>query len=306
MQRATEGRNPAHAPDRRGLAVKAALIGEGIALSLTPGMHEAEAAAQGFAYRYTRFDTALAPFDQMTLAELLQLAEERGLAGVNVTHPFKTEAVALMDTLSDTARDLGAVNTVVFQGGRRIGHNTDYTGFLYAFNAGLGGAKRNRVLLLGAGGGGAAVALALLDARVKYLKIADPAPGRAEALRARLLPLRPGAKVTATSAPEALELAGFDGVVNATPMGMLAHPGVAIDPGALPPGAWVADIVYFPLETEFLQAARRKGCQTMSGAGMAVHQAVAAFGLITGREADPRRMAASFEPLLQARALNSR
>ena len=285
--------------------MRAALIGEGIAGSLTPSMHEAEAEAQGFAYHYARFDTALEPFDGLTLPQLLELAESEGFAGVNVTHPFKTDVANLLDDLSDTAGALGAVNTVIFEDGRRIGHNTDYMGFLNAFNSGLGDAQRERVLLCGAGGAGSAVALALVDADVRHLMIADPQLERAEALRAKLSMMRPDVMIVATKVPTAPDVEGVDGVVNATPLGMRGHPGMAINPAFLSPSSWVAEIVYFPLQTEFLTAARCRGCRTMTGAGMAVHQAAAAFALITGKRADPVRMGASFERLLASDTLKS-
>jgi shikimate dehydrogenase len=276
--------------------IRAGLIGEGIAGSLTPPMHEAEARAQGLELSYVRFDTAEG-CRGLSLKDLLQEAQDQGYAGVNVTHPFKDDAVALMDMLSDAARDLGAVNTVLFKGSKRIGHNTDFTGFGRAFAASLGDAAKDNVVLFGAGGAGRAVALALLDGGVKRLRIVDPQPGKAEALVERLQTLRPDASLIAKESFEQDCVRNVSGVVNATPLGMDSHPGMAVDPEWLPKAAWVADIVYFPLETAFLARARAAGLKVMSGAGMAVHQAAEAFTHFTGLAADPARMAASFEQL---------
>lgn len=277
--------------------IRMGLIGEGIAGSLTPALHEAEARAQGLACEYTRFDTAADACRGKPLKELLQEAQDQGYAGVNITHPFKAEAAGLMDMLSDAARDLGAVNTVLFKGAKRIGHNTDFTGFGRAFAAGLGDAAKDNVVLFGAGGAGGAVALALLDGGVQRLRIVDPQPGRAQSLVERLQALRPGASLIAKESFEQDCVKNVCGVVNATPLGMDGHPGMAVDPEWLTKAAWVADIVYFPLETALLARARAAGLRVMPGSGMAVHQAAEAFTHFTGLPADPARMAASFEQL---------
>ena len=276
--------------------MKAALVGDGIGPSLTPGMHEAEGRALGLDYRYGRIDTREAPWRDMTLSAILDRAEAEGHAGLNITHPHKMAVTAHLDRLSGPAAALGSVNTVVFREGRRVGHTTDYTGFraaLAAFGVALQGA---RVVQFGAGGAGAATALALLDAGAG-LRLVDPDRGRAAALAERLRAARPNAEVSAGPA----DLARADGAVNATPLGMEDHPGMAFDPADLPPGAWVAEIVYFPLETALVRAARARGLPVMDGAAMALHQAVDAFALITGVAPDVARMRASFARLLAER-----
>lgn len=275
--------------------IKGGLIGHGISNSLTPALHESEGQAQGLNYSYQSFDVATPAFDGWSFSRLLSHAEAKGFAGVNVTHPFKNTAFALCDELSETASALGAVNTIVFRNGRREGHNTDYIGFRSALrNAHNLGSLQN-VLLLGAGGAGGAVALALVDQGVQNLTICDPAAGKSYELAVRLQRLRPRANILAISRIEIAD--DFSGVVNATPLGMATHPGVAIDPNLLSRRAWVGDIVYFPLETELLRRSRDRGLATLSGAGMAIYQAVAAFGLITGKPADPERVRAHFSTL---------
>ena len=152
---------------------------------------------------------------------------------------------------------------------------------------------RRRVLQLGAGGAGAAVAHALLTLGTDELAIADTDRERAERLAGELSArFGEGRAVVAGRPEEAVEAS--DGVVNATPIGMAKYPGTPLPVDRLRPDLWVADIIYFPLETEFLRAARAIGCRTMGGGGMAVFQAVGAFRLFTGLEPDPERMLRHF------------
>lgn len=275
----------------RPAVIRVGLIGRGIQKSRTPAMHRAEAEALGMELRYDLIDTDEMAAPEPPIQTLLQDAEAKGFAGLNVTYPYKRAVMAHLDGLSDAAKWVGAVNTVVFQDGRRYGHNTDFWGFGEAFCRGLPDVSRDCVLLLGAGGAGGAVAHALAGSGVGTLLVHDRdaavardlvdalnATGRAEVV-----------EDLATSAARA------DGIVNATPMGMAKLPGLAIDAQMLEPRHWVADIVYFPLETELLRRARQLGCKTLSGAGMAVFQAVRAFELFTGRKPDPMRMKATFE-----------
>lgn len=285
--------------------MKAALIGQGIGASLTPEMHEAEARAQGFNYRYERFDTTQTPYSMIPLEDLIAMAEQEGYAGLNITHPYKTRAAYLMDDLSRTAKELGAINTVVFKKGKRIGYNTDYTGFGAAFRQAFNSVEDGNVLLLGAGGAGLAVALALLDHPVAKLTVFDRRLEQAFALANALAISRPDAQVSVLSTIHEVDSSELDGVVNATPMGMADYPGMAINPSFLTPSQWVFDIVYFPLETELLHRAKKRGCHVISGAGMAIHQAAAAFSHITGKSADPERMAMFFETVSRANQMQN-
>ncbi|MDG3039686.1 shikimate dehydrogenase [Roseicyclus marinus] len=271
--------------------VRAGLVGRGIGASRTPAMHMAEGAALGIAYDYTRFDMDERPD---TLAQVLAEAEAEGFAGVNVTFPYKVEVTQLLDTLSENAKALGAVNTIVFRDGHRHGHNTDMWGFAESFRQSMVGARTGEVLLLGAGGAGMAVGHALLSLGVGILWVHDTDEMRAIALAGDLAD-----RFGVGKARVALDLAELavriDGVVNATPVGMDKLPGCAFPPALLRPDLWVADIVYFPLETALLAAARAAGCRVLPGSGMAVFQAVRAFELITGLAPDPARMRATFE-----------
>ena len=269
------------------------LLGRGIQLSRTPAMHEAEGRAQGLSYVYTLLDTETMGEGAPPLGELIAFAEHFGFTGFNVTFPYKQEIIPLLDELSEAAEILGSVNTVVLKRGRRIGHNTDMWGFKESFRRGLAGEKHAAVLLLGAGGAGAAVARALLESGVERLLVSDIQGDRAAALASRLL-AGGGTHQVEVVSDLAAAASRVDGIVNATPVGMAKLPGMPIAAGMLRPECWVADIVYLPLETELLSEARKRGCRTLSGEGMAVFQAVRAFELFTGLAPDIERMKAAF------------
>jgi shikimate dehydrogenase len=269
------------------------LIGSGIQASLSPAMHEREGEAQGLRVLYQKIDLDRLGLGVEALGDLLAAAERMGFAGLNITFPCKQAVIPLLHDLSEDARALGAVNTVVLREGRRIGHNTDWSGFAEGFRRGLPDVPRARVVQLGAGGAGAAVAHALLSEGIGVLDIVDVEPARAAALAASLR-VRFGADRVFPCTDLAAAMSRADGLVNCTPVGMAKLPGLPLPAVLLRPDLWVAEIIYFPLETELLRTARGLGCRTLDGSGMAVFQAVGAFRLFTGREPDPARMLAHF------------
>ncbi|MGN6804906.1 MAG: shikimate dehydrogenase [Trinickia sp.] len=278
------------------------LIGSGIGGSLSPAMHEEEARRLGLTYVYRRIDLEMLRRDVSALPNLLEAAQSMGFDGVNVTYPCKQAVIELLDELSDDARALGAVNTVQFKGGRRIGHNTDWSGFRRAFERGLPGASCERVVQLGAGGAGAAVAHAAMTMGARELALVDVDPSRARALAAELQVRFPQARVHAIDGSPAMlgdALAAADGLIHATPTGMAKHPGLPLPSELLHPRLWVADVVYFPIKTELLNAAEALGCRTLTGGGMAVYQAVEAFEIFTGIAPNAERMFEHFQTLLR-------
>jgi shikimate dehydrogenase len=216
-----------------------------------------------------------------------------GFAGLNITHPCKQLVIPLLDELSPDARQLGAVNTVVLRDGKRRGENTDWWGFAESFRRNMAGVALDRAVQLGAGGAGSAVAHALLTLGVGRLTIHDVDPTRAATV-AKALCERFGAGRAEACAELTAAIAAADGLVNCTPIGTAAHPGLPLPAALLRPTLWVAEIVYFPLETELLRTARALGCRTVSGGGMAVFQAVEAFRLFTGITPDSARMLRHF------------
>ncbi len=274
-------------------SVLAGLIGAGIQLSRTPALHEREGDAQGIRYLYRLIDLDQLKLDTGALPELLTAAEHMGFTGLNITFPAKQAIIPLLDELSDEARGIGAVNTVVLKDGKRVGHNTDALGFAEGLRRGLPGVARRRVVQMGAGGAGAAVAHALLAEGVGQLSIFEVEPARAQGLVDNLnASFGAGRAVVGRDLPAAM--AETDGLVNTTPVGMDKLPGTPLPLTLLRPALWVAEIIYFPLETELLRHARALGCKTLDGGTMAVFQAVKAFELFTGAEADAARMQAHF------------
>lgn len=277
-------------------SVLAGLIGSGIQASRTPALHEHEGDAQGLRYLYRLIDLDPLQLDVSALPQLLEAAERTGFTGLNITFPCKQAIIPLLDELSPEARGIGAVNTVVLRGGRRVGHNTDCLGFAEGFRRGLGDVARGRVVQMGAGGAGAAVAHALLAEGVGTLVIFDVDAGRAQSLADNLNQhFGAGRAHAGKDLPGALATA--DGLVNTTPMGMAKLPGTPVPTELLRPALWVAEIVYFPLETQLLKDARALGCRTLDGGTMAVFQAVKAFELFSGAEADAQRMHEHFRRL---------
>ena len=274
-------------------SVLAGLIGRGIQASRTPAMHEREGDAQGIRYLYRLIDLDVLKQDIDALPSLLKSAQDMGYTGLNITFPCKQAIIPLLDDLSPEARGIGAVNTVVLKDGKAVGHNTDCLGFAEGFKRGLGDVSRKRVVQMGAGGAGAAVAHALLAEGVETLVIFEVEPGRAQAL-ADNLNAHFGSERAIAGADLAAEVAAADGLVNTTPVGMEKLPGTPLPVEYLHAGLWVAEIIYFPLETALLKHARALGCRTLDGGNMAVFQAVKAFELFTGSEANAERMQAHF------------
>ena len=275
------------------------LIGSGIQLSLTPAMQEEEAAQHGLRLHYQLIDLDRTPGSLEQLPALLTAARIMGFAGLNITYPCKQAVVSLLDDLSPEAQAMGAVNTVVVRGGRLVGHNTDGSGWAWGFRRALPDADLACIVLLGAGGAGSAIAHAVLGLGAGQLRVVDPELAKARAL-VHALNARYGNRVVAyDEAARALD--GASGLVHATPTGMAKVPGLPIPAALLRPSMWVSEVVYFPLETELLKAARALGCRTVNGGTMAVGQAVGAFELFTGLKADAARMEQHFGRLIAAR-----
>jgi len=194
-----------------------------------------------------------------------------GFAGCNVTIPHKLAAFDICDVADDSARQAGAVNTLVFNEGQICGSNTDGYGFVANLRAHDVDPVAGPALLLGAGGSARAVAAALLD-HGATVTVANRTRGRAEALARDL----PGLRVTEWDARVAA-LADHALVVNATPLGMVGHESLDLDLSNAPPSLVVADNVYVPLETALLSAARNRGLRCVEGLGMLLHQAVPGF-----------------------------
>jgi shikimate dehydrogenase len=277
-------------------AVLCGLIGAGIQRSLAPALHEEEARQHGLRLHYQLIELDAAGAGIEALPGLIQAARIIGFRGLNITYPCKQAVIPLLDALSDEARAIGAVNTVVREGERLVGYNTDASGWSWGFRRALPQADLSRVVLLGAGGAGSAVGFAALDLGSRELAIFDVDPSRAAALAAALQANFPDRSVAPTRDLKAA-LRSASGLIHATPVGMAGHRGMPLDETLLRPLMWVSEIVHVPLETPLLEAARRVGCATVDGGHMNVGQALGAFRLFTGLDADPARMEAHFRGL---------
>jgi shikimate dehydrogenase len=258
------------------------LIGAGIQRSLSPALQEEEARQHGLRLHYQLID--LAGTGVEVLPELIRAVRIMKFAGLNVTFPCKQAVIPLLDELSDEARAIGAVNTVVRAGDRLVGYNTDASGWAWGFQRALPKADLSRVVLLG---------YAALGLGVSELLIFDVDPSRAAALASRL-----GSDKASPVKDLKSAMACCAGLIHCTPVGMAGHPGMPLDASWLRPSMWVCEIVYVPLETELLKAARRAGCATADGGHMNVGQAILGFKLFTGRDADAARMDAHFRRLV--------
>ncbi len=252
-----------------GKAKLAGVIGWPITHSRSPQLH-------GFWLERHQIDGAYVPlaiapenFD-MALAGLAAA----GFRGLNVTLPHKLAAYAACDTIDDNARRIGAVNTIVFdENGKPHGSNTDAFGFVENIRQNSSWNAGGVAVVLGAGGAARAVCVALIDAGVTEIRVLNRTRERADALARDL-----GRPLTVADwSHRAAVLADATMLVNTTSLGMTGQPPLEIDLAALSEKAVVNDIVYVPLETDLLAAARARGNETVDGLGMLLHQARPGF-----------------------------
>jgi len=273
--------------------INVGLIGSGIQESRSPLMHIREAEAQQFSLNYDLFDLDYFDLNLINLEDFLDEIENAGYTGINVTHPCKQTIIKYLDEITTEASDLGAVNTILFKKGKRYGHNTDWQGFYASLKISLPDVSKESVIQLGAGGAGSAVAYALAKTGIKTIYIYDLDTDKTKALVKRLTNRF---KDIDFIIPDNIKFVAnnCNGIINTTPIGMKKYPGMPLPSEYLLPDHWLADVIYFPLETKLLKAARKLGCKTLDGSGMAIHQACEAFKLFTNKQANVDRMAQTF------------
>jgi shikimate dehydrogenase len=260
------------------------LVGNPVEHSLSPPMHEAAYEELGLDARYVTFEP-----DPADLEAAIEGARALGVAGLNVTVPFK-EAVRELVAVDDLAARVGAVNTVDYSGDEPTGHNTDVEGVRRAFahhDVPLAG---ETAVVVGAGGAGRAAAFALRDADAT-VHVANRTVEKAEALAADVGATAHGLDELPAVLPDA------DVLVNATTVGMESDES-PVPASALHAGLAVLDAVYAPLETRLLRDAAAAGATTVDGAWMLLFQGVAAFERWTGREAPVDAMDAALRARL--------
>ena len=262
-----------------GAARLAGVIGHPVAHSLSPRLH-------GYWLDRYGIDGAYVPLSVSPdrFAAALRLLPDLGFAGVNVTVPHKEAAFAAVDRADPVAVRIGAVNTVVVKDGEILGGNSDAYGFIENLRAGAPDwrADLGPAVVLGAGGAARAVVVALADAGAPDIRVVNRTVARAERLAADIggpVTARPWTERAATLADAAL-------LVNATSLGMAGADALDIDIAPLPVAALVNDIVYAPLDTALLAAARRRGNPTVDGIGMLLHQARPGFAAWFGVDAE--------------------
>ncbi|NPB04024.1 MAG: shikimate dehydrogenase [Thermotogae bacterium] len=261
------------------------IIGHPVKHSLSPLM-------QTEAFKEAGIDAVYVPFEvePENLEEAVSGLRALSVKGFNVTVPHKEKVAQLLDFLTEDAEFLGAVNTVKNENGKLTGYNTDAEGFLRSLIEEGVELSEKKVLMFGAGGAARAVGYALLKGGVKFLNIVNRNFSRAKAV-AELLSKRGNVLVypLKESTIDVL-LKDADIIVNATSVGMKEDDPPLFDYSKIPEGITVVDIIYNPPETPLLKAAKEKGCRTVNGLGMLVHQGAVAFEVWTGRKAPVKKM----------------
>jgi shikimate dehydrogenase len=249
---------------------KACVIGWPIAHSRSPLIHNYWLAKYGLEGLYER-----RPVSPQELPGFLKNLAEHGYVGCNVTIPHKEAALQHVDHIDDVVRRNGSLNTVYLVGSEKYATSTDGEGFYQNLLATVPGLSlyRKRAIILGAGGSAKAVVERLLRAGIAEIAVMNRTNQRIDDLKTsfgRVIKALPTDHYVNESKSATL-------LINATSQGMSGQPRLDIDLSALPPDAIVADLVYVPLETELLKAAKTRGLRTVGGLGMLLHQAVVGF-----------------------------
>ncbi len=240
------------------MSAKACVLGSPVGHSLSPQLHNHWLKAYGIDGSYVAMETHAAALREV-LSDLVRI----GFAGCNLTLPLKETALAFMDALDESAKAAGAVNTVVIRDGKMTGYNSDGYGFAESLNAQAPAWNKRHAVIIGAGGAARGIAAALNGKGVEKFSFICRTPAKAEKV---IDDLRLNGDIIAAPSDDVSLL------VNCTPCGMAGQPPLGIDISTLPPDATVCDIVYRPLETPLLAAAKQRGLQTAAGLPMLLHQ----------------------------------
>ena len=271
----------------------AAVIGDPVRHSLSPTLLNAAFAEAGLDWHFVALEVAAGRSD-----EALDAVRALGLAGLSVTMPHKAAVAAAVDHRTEQAEVLDAVNCVVVEGGRLVGHNTDGDGFLDGLrhDTGFDPAGRSTVVI-GAGGAARAVVLALARAGAAEVAVVNRTASRAEVAAGLAGPV--GRVVLSDELSDTV--AAADLVVNATSVGMTDDGALPVDPESVAVGAIAVDLIYHPPQTAWLAALRGRGIEAHNGLSMLVFQAAHAFRLWTGSEAPVAVMDAAARAVLATR-----
>lgn len=272
--------------------IKLGLLGNNLGRSRAKNLHELLGEMYGIHVTYEPMDLKGREQPVSIRAELERCRDE-GYRAVNVTHPYKREAFAFVRTMPAFPQGLTSVNTVLFNDDGMLADNTDYSGCCRAFRSHFGeNFKPGRVLMLGTGGVGVAIAYAMQTLEAEELVVSDTNQELAAELVAQMkegpLPVR------LASDDLLLEMEQAQGLVNATPIGMFQYPGCVFPKTGLNSQRWAFDAVYTPENTEFLDACRNRGIDTLSGFKLFLFQGLDAFHHFTGITPEAEKVESAF------------
>ena len=273
--------------------IRLGLIGDNIARSQSPRLHELAGRLTGLKVSYDR----LIPRDLgKDFEAVFADARAAGFRGLNITYPYKERVIPLLSVPDSRVAALGAVNTVVFEADGPKGYNTDWSGFMAGYAHALGDRKPGPVCMVGAGGVGKAVAFGLLALGLTELRLVERDLPKAEALAAALRAASPALNVTVTgNITEGT--AGAAGLVNCTPMGMVGYDGTPVPRDLMAGAEWAFDAVYTPVDTQFLVDAEAEGVAIMSGYELYFYQGIHAYAIFHGREIDENTLRQALQEL---------
>ncbi|WP_302621290.1 shikimate dehydrogenase [Bacillus sp. FJAT-27225] len=260
------------------------VIGNPIAQSKSPIMHND-------LFGYYGIEAYYQPFliEKGELAKAVDGIRALGIAGFNVTVPFKSEIIPLLDYIDPLAKEIGAVNTVINEGGKLTGYNTDGTGFLKSLEDEGFSTKGADVLVIGAGGAARAISFAIAQTKPKRIDFCNRSTENATRLAEEIAAHVPSSPLTLREAEREINKYGV--VIQTTPSGMFPKDKeMPLHLENLKTPLVVADIIYNPMETRFLETARKSGALTINGLGMFIHQGALAFDIWTGIRPDTERM----------------
>ena len=270
-------------------ALKLGLIGDNIAASRAPDLHRIAGRLNNKDVQYDR----LIPKElNQTFDQILESCRDNGYQALNITYPYKEHVVSQVTINDPMVRAIAAVNTVVFDGTLSKAYNTDYTGFIAAYEQVRASAAPGVCCLVGTGGVGRALAFGLVKLGADEIRLFDRDSAKAQQLAYDLNALDPQTVVTAADDLD-VATANCDGLLNGTPLGMVGYPGSAFEPKAIANAAWVFDAVYTPIETMFLQSAKATGAQIISGYELFFFQGVHAWHHFTGLDVNTQKLRAA-------------
>lgn len=254
------------------------IIGHPVAHSLSPLMHNRAASLLGLDYVYSAFDVA-----PQNLKSALTGMRSLGVAGLNVTVPYKEKVIPFLDSFDEEAALIGAVNTITLKNGKLIGSNTDGAGFIRSLKQKGFRPRGKSAAIIGAGGSARAIGVALCRAGVSKLTVINRSATRGRRLARTLSKLGDVSFAASNKSFAAAAAEEADIIVQTTPCGMKISDALPLSGIGFHKGQWVYDIIYSPIETRFLKKARLKGAKTLNGLSMLVYQGSESFKIWTGR-----------------------